>query len=379
MGQPGMGHGAPRPGPPSQALLHLRNEITQMLYQFPESDMASLSCGVVIEAAQAQIEQFVPQFVQSTFPHITTHIGIPEYQLQDVFKRRIVDRLREHVNTFMAETYQTEATQLLEAVTVNQATPQKVLLRGRIDKMLAEGDERTLQFLKSQIIKHQQKIAEKTAEAVRKQQQQQQQAQGQGQAKAQPANPELSKALTAAALGGDLQRLQTIISQGADINAAPEKGWTSLMNASLNGHNHIVKYLVSVRANLDIKDDTGFTALMYAASYKKADIVETLVAAGSNLAVQDTVGRTIFQYAQEAGPEISAAIQRGQAALQASGKATAAQSFPPQAQQAQQVPMQQHMLQQQMQQQQMQQQQMQQMQQRRMQQQGYPQQQQRFY
>jgi len=286
----------------------LQGEISQMMGHFPQQDLASLASGVVVEASQPHVEQFARGFVESTFPQITSHLGISSFNLK-VFHQRVTNRLREHVDTFMGDVYQTELSQLLEALTTHQPTPQGLLLRQQVDKMLKEGDEPTLNHLKAQIVKHQQRAAEALQKKAQSMAQPQAAPVPQQAAQVIQPNPKMDAAITAAALNGDLTLIQTLLSQGANINGAAEKGWTSLMNASLNGHAHVINFLISSRANLNIRDETGYTALMYAACYQKADCVEALAAAGADLTIKDNSGRDINAFVQN--PAIKAALDRG--------------------------------------------------------------------
>jgi hypothetical protein len=284
--------------PPSPALLQMRDEITQAVRQLPDGEVGSLASGIVVEASKPNVDHMCPGFVESTFPHIMQHLSLTPQQLV-IFRQRVAQKLRDHVLEFMNSTYQQELSQLLQAVTPNQDSK---LIRERVDGMVRGSDEMTLGFFHSQI--NQLNVARQ--EAAKKAQA----AQTPPASKAQ-STPELEKALTAAALEGNVKTVQDLIAQGANIDSAPEKGWTALMNASLQGKTQVVQYLISARANLNLRDESGYTALMWSASYRRNDIVQMLVSAGADLTLKDSAGRDIWQYAQD--PSVKAAIAQGQA------------------------------------------------------------------
>ena len=60
----------------------------------------------------------------------------------------------------------------------------------------------------------------------------------------QPSTPANEEALREAALEGLVQKVQSLLVQGTDLNAADENGRTALMLAAFNGHTSAVQVLV---------------------------------------------------------------------------------------------------------------------------------------
>jgi ankyrin repeat protein len=92
---------------------------------------------------------------------------------------------------------------------------------------------------------------------------------------------EIVKSLLDAVYEGDLQRVKSVLDQGADVNAKDIDGWTALMYASLNGYADIVKYLIDHGADINVKNKYGETALLLASKHDYQDIVALLESHGA--------------------------------------------------------------------------------------------------
>ena len=62
-----------------------------------------------------------------------------------------------------------------------------------------------------------------------------------------------------AAKTGDVQRLGSLLSSGADVNATDENAWTPLHWVAHEGHKQAVELLISKEADINAKDNTGRT------------------------------------------------------------------------------------------------------------------------
>ena len=96
---------------------------------------------------------------------------------------------------------------------------------------------------------------------------------------------------------GDLNRVKSLISKGADVNAKDgtlER--TALIEASLNGHLEVVKYLVENGADVNAKNEYGVTVLMRASYYEHFEIVQYLVSKGANVNAKDKYGSTALSF-----------------------------------------------------------------------------------
>jgi hypothetical protein len=82
----------------------------------------------------------------------------------------------------------------------------------------------------------------------------------------------------------DIEKVQKLIGEGIDVNAANAKGATALMVAALNGQLDIVRLLLRNGANVNLKmKDIGVTALHWASQDGNADIVKELLSAGADI------------------------------------------------------------------------------------------------
>ncbi len=72
-----------------------------------------------------------------------------------------------------------------------------------------------------------------------------------------------------AAKEGDLETVQSLIEQGADVNAIDNNGNTALMWASARGHTETVGFLIDKGADVNAVDNDGDTALKIAKSWLK--------------------------------------------------------------------------------------------------------------
>ena len=80
---------------------------------------------------------------------------------------------------------------------------------------------------------------------------------------------------------GNVERLQQILAQGADLNAGDRTGVTPLMRAAYHGELPMVRALIQNGADLDAKDSGGLTALMMAKHSGRAEIIEALRSSGA--------------------------------------------------------------------------------------------------
>ncbi|HUW83232.1 MAG TPA: ankyrin repeat domain-containing protein [Phycisphaerae bacterium] len=90
--------------------------------------------------------------------------------------------------------------------------------------------------------------------------------------------------LPVAAYRGDLNRVRSLLSAGADVNAKATAGVTALWQAAANGHTEIVKALLESKANVNVQRKTdSSTPLFVAAVYGHADIVKVLLEAAADV------------------------------------------------------------------------------------------------
>ncbi len=104
-----------------------------------------------------------------------------------------------------------------------------------------------------------------------------------------------SEQLLTAARDGNLQTLQSLLSQGqgVDVNSTNSDGITALMIASELGHTAIVRALLAIPTlNINAVAVSNTNALYEAAFGGHAEIVQMLLAAGIQANVQSAGGST---------------------------------------------------------------------------------------
>jgi ankyrin repeat protein len=105
----------------------------------------------------------------------------------------------------------------------------------------------------------------------------------------------INEKLAFAANQGDLTQVQSLLSQGADVNAKGAMGWTPLYMAM--GHADVVKLLLEHGADANVKDFNGTPNIVSAATLGHADVVQLLLAHGAEINAQDKMGLTALMMA----------------------------------------------------------------------------------
>lgn len=111
-------------------------------------------------------------------------------------------------------------------------------------------------------------------------------------------NAYMDTALMLASLQGCLQCVTALVEAGAEID--PD-GWTPLIYAAFQGHAGVVRFLLTLDIDVDAQSDTGFTALMAASRHNHLEVVKILLEhdADSSLTNQDNL--TALDMAIKAG------------------------------------------------------------------------------
>ena len=94
------------------------------------------------------------------------------------------------------------------------------------------------------------------------------------------------EALLVAAQAGSITEVDSLVSEGVDVNYINSDGISALMYASENGFIDVMISLITAGADTSVKDGCGWTVLMYAAYYGAIDLVNSLIANGSDVAAQ---------------------------------------------------------------------------------------------
>ena len=105
-----------------------------------------------------------------------------------------------------------------------------------------------------------------------------------------------------ACLEGFVDKVESFIGDGTDLNAMDEDGRTGLMLAAFNGHTAIVKLLLENKVAVNTIDFLGRSALMYASTGHFPETVEYLLLHGAdpNL-IDNSEGFTALMFAGAEG------------------------------------------------------------------------------
>ncbi|MBL6936013.1 MAG: ankyrin repeat domain-containing protein [Alphaproteobacteria bacterium] len=100
---------------------------------------------------------------------------------------------------------------------------------------------------------------------------------------------------------GDMERVESFLERGFDVNAVDGDGLTPLFYAAKNGDVDMAEILLKYRASIKFKDRFGNTALVWACERGHTGVAEILIEAGSDIDVQNRNGFTPLMRAIEAG------------------------------------------------------------------------------
>ena len=111
-----------------------------------------------------------------------------------------------------------------------------------------------------------------------------------------------------AARDGDLERVQVLVEQGADMEKANISGWTPLLGASCNGHLEVVHYLLEQGANTGKADTLNNSSLHWAAFNENLQIAKLLMVYGADLNARNICGQLPIDMGRHNNMEIKQAI-----------------------------------------------------------------------
>ena len=100
---------------------------------------------------------------------------------------------------------------------------------------------------------------------------------------------------------GNLEKVQSLIDNGMDVNAVYAFGLTALMWVTDEGHTEIAEFLIANGADVHAVDYLGKTALMLASIDGDSETAEFLIAQGVDVNVVDYIGRTALMWASIEG------------------------------------------------------------------------------
>lgn len=119
------------------------------------------------------------------------------------------------------------------------------------------------------------------------------------------AGEQLNSDFRIAAGMGQLERVQDLLKQGAEINSPGPStsrvpgGVTALMLAATRNHLPVVKLLIEKGANINQSDNGGGTALIYATWKGNKDVVAYLLEKGADCNAKTRDGRSPLSVAEK--------------------------------------------------------------------------------
>ena len=122
-----------------------------------------------------------------------------------------------------------------------------------------------------------------------------------------PVVTEKDKAFWNAAKKGDLKAIQSLLSEGVNVDIYGDYGCTALFWAAKHNHIKVVQFLLEKDAYIDAGAGMGGAPLHIAAYEGHSEIVRLLISEGANAEAKTGEGETVFDFANE---EIAALIRK---------------------------------------------------------------------
>jgi len=111
---------------------------------------------------------------------------------------------------------------------------------------------------------------------------------------------ELSKSLLQASANGDVDKVKSLLSKGADVDAQDWEG-TALHIAAQYDHKEVVESLIAAGADVNARLRSSVTPLHCAAVYGHKDIADLLINKGADVKSTDALGYTPLHFAASGG------------------------------------------------------------------------------
>lgn len=106
------------------------------------------------------------------------------------------------------------------------------------------------------------------------------------------------KPIHIATIEGKIEKVESMVNDGADINTRDDYGRTALHFAAAKNHTIDMRILIGLGANINAQDNQGRTPLMYAAADGKKEAVVLLVSNLAEVNISDVDGMRAFEWSQ---------------------------------------------------------------------------------
>jgi ankyrin repeat protein/uncharacterized protein YbdZ (MbtH family) len=98
--------------------------------------------------------------------------------------------------------------------------------------------------------------------------------------------------------GGEMEMVETLFGEGAiKANSSAGQGWSTLMIATIEGHGEVVRALLEYGAEVDAENNQGWTAMRFAVSMDETVILRLLLMVGADANLADHEGTTALMQA----------------------------------------------------------------------------------
>jgi uncharacterized protein len=110
-------------------------------------------------------------------------------------------------------------------------------------------------------------------------------------------------ALFRATEAGDVEKVQSLLDSGVDINERNKFGSFAINSAAVKNNMTLLRLFIEKGADVNVQNWSGDTALICATKYAggQKETVKLLLEAGANVELQDEDGKTALDYAKEKG------------------------------------------------------------------------------